>query len=169
MKAVEGPGLPFFLFFSFFFRKTSFCARMARMDSYKSGIGTGTVSSHVHNPVSRIETGRLESQSILLKQKKRNKKKKEKKEERRDLHSRILWLAMWEESGKSSWGGRTRDVLCPSRRDRAVIVTPRNMMTVENGGRSRVILVAVVYLSLFLDNVLLTVVGKSFKISLWSK
>lgn len=64
------------------------------MDSYKSGIGTGTVSSHVHNPVSRIETGRLESQSILLKQKKRNKKKKEKKEERRDLHSRILWLAM---------------------------------------------------------------------------
>lgn len=39
-----------------------------------------------------------------------------------------------------------------------MIVTPRNMMTVENGGRSRVILVAVVYLSLFLDNVLLTVV-----------
>lgn len=33
----------------------------------------------------------------------------------------------------------------------------------ENGGRSRVILVAVVYLSLFLDNVLLTVVGKLFK------
>lgn len=46
-----------------------------------------------------------------------------------------------------------------------MIATPRKMMrTVENGGRSRVILVAVVYLSLFLDNVLLTVVGKLFKV-----
>lgn len=34
------------------------------------------------------------------------------------------------------------------------------MMTVENG---RLALVAVVYLSLFLDNVLLTVVGKLYK------
>lgn len=35
------------------------------------------------------------------------------------------------------------------------------MTTVENG---RLVLVAVVYLSLFLDNVLLTVVGKLYKI-----
>lgn len=53
------------------------------MDSYKSGIGTGTVSSHVHNPVSRIET--VESRSILLEQKKQKKKRKEGRKKRSTL------------------------------------------------------------------------------------
>lgn len=74
------------------------------MDSYKSGIGTGTVSSHVHNPVSRIET--VESRSILLEQKKQKKKRKEGRKKRSTLADSLARDVKREAKRAVEGGGR---------------------------------------------------------------
>lgn len=82
-----------------------------RMDSYKSGIGTGTVSSHVHNPVSRIERkGGFSSKKNPFCFRRKKKKRKREEREKRNLRTRGSCLAMWEGAWKE-WGVRERDTM----------------------------------------------------------